>query len=40
MEKMGQEAPSGRQLFLLRAMGLIAPPAGAGLVARVRGSCC
>jgi hypothetical protein len=37
MEKMGQEAPSSRQLFLLRAMGLIAPPAGAGLVARVRG---
>src|SRR5215208_3879092 len=37
MEKMGQEAPSSRQLFLLRAMGLIAPPAGAGVVARVRG---
>jgi hypothetical protein len=37
MQKMGQEAPSGRQLFLLRAMGLIAPPAGAGMVARVRG---
>jgi uncharacterized integral membrane protein len=37
MEKMGQEAPSGRQLLLLRAMGLIAPPAGAGIVARVRG---
>ncbi len=37
MEKMGQEAPSSRQLFLLRAMGLIAPPAGAGMVARVRG---
>ncbi|MDQ3647674.1 MAG: hypothetical protein M3433_03650 [Actinomycetota bacterium] len=37
MEKMGQEAPSSRQLFLLRAMGLIAPPAGTGMVARVRG---
>jgi len=37
MQKMGQEAPSNRQLFLLRAMGLIAPPAGAGTVARVRG---
>ena len=37
MEKMGQEAPSSRQLFLLRAMGLIAPPAGAGMAARVRG---
>jgi hypothetical protein len=37
MEKMGQEAPSSRQLFLLRAMGLVAPPAGAGTAARVRG---
>src|SRR3954467_12432605 len=26
MEKLGQEAPSGRQLMLLRLMGLIAPP--------------
>ena len=37
MEKLGQEAPSGRQLALLRLMGLIAPPPGAGLLARVRG---
>lgn len=37
MEKMGQEAPSGRQLFLLRIMGLVAPPKGAGLAARARG---
>ena len=37
MQKMGQEAPSSRQLFLLRAMGLIAPSAGAGMAARVRG---
>jgi hypothetical protein len=37
MEKLGQEAPSSRQLLLLRVMGLIAPPAGAGIVARVRG---
>src|SRR3954466_13596027 len=37
MEKMGQEAPSGRQLMLLRLMGLIAPPPGAGLVMRIRG---
>src|ERR671935_394603 len=37
MEKLGQEAPSGRQLFLLRLMGLIAPPPGAGMVARLRG---
>jgi hypothetical protein len=37
MEKLGQEAPSSRQLFLLRLMGLIAPPSSAGIVPRVRG---
>jgi hypothetical protein len=37
LEKLGQEAPSGRQLFLLRVMGLVAPPPGSGMVARVRG---
>jgi hypothetical protein len=37
MEKMGQEAPSGRQLLLLRLMGLIAPPPGTGILMRVRG---
>ncbi|HEX2070545.1 MAG TPA: hypothetical protein VHF90_02725 [Thermoleophilaceae bacterium] len=37
MEKLGQEAPSGRQLFMLRMMGLIAPPPNAGGLARVRG---
>jgi hypothetical protein len=37
MEKLGQEAPSGRQLLMLRLMGLVAPPAGAGAIARVRG---
>jgi hypothetical protein len=37
MEKLGQEAPSGRQMFLLRLMGLLVPPASAGIVARVRG---
>src|ERR687897_2721499 len=37
MQKMGQEAPSGRQLFMLRMMGLLIPPPGAGAVARVRG---
>ena len=37
MEKLGQEAPSSRQLFLLRLMGLVAPPASAGVVARIRG---
>jgi hypothetical protein len=36
VERLGQEAPSGRQLMLLRLMGLIAPTSG-GLVARVRG---
>ncbi len=37
VEKLGQEAPSGRQLFMLRLMGLVAPPASAGMLARVRG---
>src|SRR3954466_14743604 len=37
LEKLGQEAPSSRQLFLLRVMGLVAPPPGSGIVARVRG---
>ena len=37
VEKLGQEPPSSRQLFMLRLMGLIAPPPGAGLLARVRG---
>jgi hypothetical protein len=37
MAKLGQEAPSGRQLFMLRMMGLLIPPASAGMVARVRG---
>jgi hypothetical protein len=37
MEKLGQEAPSGRQLLMLRLMGLVVPPPGSGLVARIRG---
>jgi hypothetical protein len=37
MEKLGQEAPSGRQMFMLRMMGLLMPPASAGIVARIRG---
>ena len=37
MQKLGQEAPSGRQMFMLRAMGLLAPPASAGILARIRG---
>jgi hypothetical protein len=37
MEKLGQEAPSGRQMFMLRMMGLLVPPASAGVAARIRG---
>jgi hypothetical protein len=37
VERLGQEAPSGRQMFALRAMGLLIPPASAGIVARTRG---
>jgi hypothetical protein len=37
MQKLGQEAPSGRQMFMLRMMGLLIPPASAGMVARIRG---
>jgi hypothetical protein len=37
VERLGQEAPTGRQLFLLRFMGLVAPPKGTGIVKRARG---
>jgi hypothetical protein len=37
VQKLGQAPPSGRQLFMLRMMGLIAPAPGAGRVARLRG---
>jgi hypothetical protein len=37
MEKLGQQGPSGRQMFMLRMMGLLIPPASAGIVARIRG---
>ncbi|HXR29072.1 MAG TPA: hypothetical protein VN772_05785 [Solirubrobacteraceae bacterium] len=37
VERLGQAPPSGRQLFALRAMGLLVPPASAGIIARVRG---
>ena len=37
MARMGQEAPSKRQLFLLQLAGLIAPPKSAGMAKRVRG---
>jgi hypothetical protein len=36
-ERLGVEAPSTRQLRGLRLMGLVAPPASAGALARVRG---
>ncbi len=37
MEKLGQQAPSSRQLMLLRLLGIVAPPSRAGVVARIRG---
>jgi hypothetical protein len=37
VEKLGQEAPSSRQLFVLRLMGLIAPAQGASRLMRLRG---
>lgn len=37
VERLGQDAPSSRQLLALRFMGLIAPPQSAGALARVRG---
>ncbi|HSZ06692.1 MAG TPA: hypothetical protein VK778_16005 [Solirubrobacteraceae bacterium] len=37
VERLGQTPPSGRQLFALRAMGLLVPPSSAGILARVRG---
>jgi tetratricopeptide (TPR) repeat protein len=37
VERLGQAPPSGRQLFALRAMGLLIPPASAGILARMRG---
>jgi hypothetical protein len=37
VEKLGQEAPSSRQLLILRLMGLIAPPPGSGGLLRARG---
>jgi hypothetical protein len=37
VERLGQAPPSGRQMFALRAMGLLLPPASAGILARIRG---
>ncbi len=36
-ERLGVDAPTTRQLRGLRLMGLIAPPASAGMLARIRG---
>src|SRR5688500_18732936 len=36
-ENLGKEGPTGRQMFMLRMMGLLIPPASAGMVARIRG---
>jgi hypothetical protein len=36
-EKLGQTPPTSRQLFMLRVMGVIAPPASAGIPRRVGG---
>jgi tetratricopeptide (TPR) repeat protein len=37
VERLGQAPPSGRQMFALRAMGLLLPASSAGVIARVRG---
>src|SRR5436305_12264413 len=37
VETVGQAPPSGRQLLLLRVMGLISPPPGSSLLLRARG---
>jgi hypothetical protein len=37
VERLGQAPPSGRQMLALRAMGLLVPPASAGILARLRG---
>jgi hypothetical protein len=37
VERLGQTPPSGRQMFALRAIGLLVPPASAGILARLRG---
>jgi hypothetical protein len=37
VERLGQTPPTGRQMFALRAMGLLIPPGSAGVLARVRG---
>src|SRR3981081_2589179 len=36
VERLGQTPPTGRQMFALRAMGLLIPPGSAGLLAPPR----
>ena len=36
-EKLGQTPPTGRQLLALRVMGIVAPPASAGILRRIGG---
>jgi hypothetical protein len=37
VERLGHTPPSGRQMFALRAMGLLIPPTSSGIFARIRG---
>jgi hypothetical protein len=37
VERLGQTPPSSRQLFMLRVMGLLAPPPGSPAIVRLRG---
>jgi hypothetical protein len=37
VQRLGQAPPTGRQMLALRAMGLLLPPASAGILARARG---
>jgi hypothetical protein len=37
VERLGQTPPSGRQMFALRAMGLLVPTSSAGILVRIRG---
>jgi hypothetical protein len=37
VERLGQTPPTGRQMFALQAMGLLAPPSSAGILPRIRG---
>ncbi len=37
MERLGQTPPSGRQLLMLRFVGLLSPPPGSSMLTRLRG---